>query len=184
MATAAQSQESTNLPVGPNGEEVGHVVVPLHDWDPTAYMTEKVSQNLEPVEIAVIAGYIQARGTDFKLARTIAGVDNQERFNRIMRRPLVREALHMVVLEMFSTDAIMARQALVDLASNTNTPASVRRQAAMDILHMAKLDPGHTINVNKREHKRIDISRLSDAERELYEKLLAKLDAKSAKEEK
>ena len=114
---------------------------------------------------------------DLNNDQDIADYCRVQGFN-LVNNPRIKKIIQGVVLEAFSEDAVSARHVLVEVMEDKTTPPAVRRMCATDILNIAKIDPGKTINVkgmNTDPQKGFDLSKLSKEEQDQMEQMLIKM---------
>lgn len=115
--------------------------------------------------------FVSAHG-DLNKAAAMAGI-SKEGASKMIKAPHVLEALRKYVLMEFQADAVKARQTLLDVMDDDESPPMVRRQCAIDILQIASLDlpwmgAGDSLG-------NLDTSKLSEVEKDSLEALLSKM---------
>lgn len=91
----------------------------------------------------------------------------------LVKQLKILEAIRRYTLMEFQIDAVAARQVLVDVMQDIKTPAMVKRQCAKDILDIANL-AGGTLMPAGGNQLSMDISKLTEPEKDELERLLAK----------
>lgn len=111
-------------------------------------------------------------GGQADLAGVEAGYDRK--FGFVLTKKLhILEAIRRYVLMEFQIDAVKAKHVLVNVMEDVKTPAMVKRQCAKDILDIANL-AGGTLMPAGGQGRVMDISKLTEDEKDDLEKLLAK----------
>lgn len=134
-----------------------------------------LQKKLAPIETLFVEQFVTTGG-DVELAALRCQVEFKEA-ERWLNRLYVIDAIQCVTMALFATDAVKARRVLIEIMEDYATPPATRRQAAMDVLHMAKLDPGKLLTVRAEMSAPAGARRfenLSEAERDILEKLLEK----------
>lgn len=122
-------------------------------------------------EILFVHLYIQSGG-DEELAAVKAHYSRNHGYV-LTKKLQILEAIRRYVLMEFQTDAVKAKKVLIEVMIDGKTPAMVKRQCAVDILNIANL-AGGTLMPPGVESRTMDLSNLSELEKDILEDLLAK----------
>lgn len=146
-------------------------VVPASEFTEHVDAEQFRSLGLTGQELEFVHQFVKNHG-DAEMAAVKAGYTPQHGYVLTKRLPIL-EAIRRYVLMEFQTDAVEAKSVLMEVLRDAKTPATVRRQCAMDILNTANL-AGGTLLPPGSSGKMMDISNLTEEEKDKLEELLAK----------
>lgn len=116
--------------------------------------------------------YFVKNGGEADMAAVHAGYGGDHGF--VLTKKLhILEAIRRYVLMEFQIDAVKAKKVMVEVMQDEKTPPGVKRQCAKDILDIANL-AGGTLMPAGANKSVMDISKLSEVEKDQLEELLAK----------
>lgn len=128
--------------------------------------------SLSEQEIEFVHEFVTTGGSEPDMAAVAVGYSPKH--GRVLVKKLhILEAIRRYVLMQFQVDAVRARKTLVDVMTDVRTPAMVQRQCAKDILEIANLTGGALVPAGS-SGKMMDVSNLTEAEKDQLELLLAK----------
>ncbi len=145
-------------------------------------LTDHQYGRLADDQIEFIEAYINARG-DIEVAAVTTGVTLQKAQQWLLT-PWIIQIVQRAVVGLFALDAVAARATLVKVMVDPTTPPETKRKAAMDILQIARIDPGKKLTVQALRGDlsagAVDLATLSEKEKDELERLLAKASGEEA----
>ena len=141
------------------------------DFTETITSQEFKGLGLKREELAFVHYFIACRG-DAQMAAVKAGYNANHGYV-LTKKLIILEAIRRYVLMEFQTDAVIAKSVLVDVMVDVRTPPTVKRQCAVDILNIANL-AGGTLMPPGEEKAMMDLSNLTESEKDELERLLEK----------